>query len=107
MSGGTFLHAREALRQEFRELEDDIERANADLAVAVVCNVSTISEHNIFEEDDQGKVVDVDEEAVRELLGDIKNAEIVIDTAVADHDWKVREALRRFKQTLERKAASC
>lgn len=107
VSDATFMNAHEALRQTFRELEDDIERANADLAIAVVCNVSTIREHNIFEEDDQGKVVDIDGEAVRELLSDVKNAEIVIDTAVADHDWKIREALRRFKQALEREAASC
>jgi hypothetical protein len=100
------LATRTAYTNALRELEDDLERARADLLAAVDDIIVDVdAEDDILVEGDDG-VTGVDAQALRDLLDSFADAPQAVTGAFEDYDWQVQRALRALKQALVREAAS-
>jgi hypothetical protein len=91
-------------RRALLDLEDDLERARANLSKAVSRIVPGADiDDIIIREDGEPATVNVGE--LQTLISDLDDAPYEIEGAFEDFDWEVRQALKTFKQQLAREEA--
>lgn len=87
------------LKSALRELQEDLERAVADLEVAIssLAGIDEDERDEIFVKDDDG-VVSVDATELRVLLDRLADAPEDVARAFGNFDWKLARSLRAFRR---------
>jgi hypothetical protein len=100
-----------AARAAFRELEDDIEAANAILKAAIEGIVESLDcAYSLFEHCEQDPKsadrISISMRWLEVLKREPEEAEAAIATVFKDHGWDLRRAMRAFKEAIAHGTAS-
>jgi hypothetical protein len=99
-----------AARAAFRELEDDIEAANAILKAAIEGIVESLDcAYSLFEHCEQDPKsadrISISMRSLEVLKRKQEEAEAAIAAVFKDHSWELRRAMRAFKEAIARETA--
>ena len=92
----------------FRELENDIETANAILKAAIEDVVESLDcAYSLFEdcEQDPKNARRISMRSLEVLKREQEEAEAAIAAVFKDHGWELRRAMRAFKEAIARETA--